>query len=487
MAKKPAQSTEARIEDMATGEAAALGLFHEVARRVPAYQDFLRRHGVDAATVRTMADFRQLPLIDKANYLTQYPLHELTWDGSLEKLAMISVSSGSTGQPFFWPRGIEQDEEGAWFHEQLFRHIFEVEKRRTLLVICFSMGTWIAGSYTTASALKLIAEGLSMNVVTPGIEKAEAIKAIKHLAPYYEQIILAGYPPLTKDIVEEGRREGINWRSFRTRFLWAGESFSEEWRTFLLQKVGSADPYHDSASVFGSADAALLGHETPATVLARRLLARRPAQLKRLLGTTILPSLVQYYPERRFFEIVDGELVFTARAGIPLVRYNIHDLGGIVDYETFTNQLGPAWTEGLERYSIDAERWRLPFVYLGGRKDFTVTIYGVNIYPENVKAALIDPRLRSKVTGKFTMATKNRSDMDQYFEINVELARGQGVTPVLQALVEEVVLAKLMRLNAEYHRLHVAIGPKSLPQITLIPWGHPEYFKMGVKHRWVER
>lgn len=486
MTRKTAQSAETQA-GMGSGEAMALRLFHEAAKRVPAYQDFLYQRGVNPATIRTIADFRQVPAIDKSNYLTQYPLHKLCWDGTLAGLGMISVSSGSTGQPFFWPRGPEQDQEGAWFHGRIFRRIFDVQEHSTLLVICFSMGTWIAGSYTTASSLQLIAEGLSMNVVTPGIEKAEAIKAIKNLAPNYEQIILAGYPPLTKDIVDEGRREGINWRSFRTRFLWAGETFSEEWRSYLLQKVGSTDLYHDSASIFGSADAALLGHETPVSVLARRLLNRRPAQLRRLFGAIILPSLVQYQPERRYFETMNGELIFTARAGIPLVRYNIHDLGGLMGYEEMTRALGPAFAVGLEHHHIDATQWQLPFVYLGGRKDFTITIYGVNIYPENVKAALIDSRVRSRLTGKFTMATKNRSDMDQYFEINIELAQGQGVTPVLEALVKEVLLAKLKRLNAEYHRLNVAVGSKSLPQINLVPWGHPQYFKAGVKHHWVDR
>jgi phenylacetate-CoA ligase len=453
---------------------------------VPAYQQFLAHHDVNPATIRTMDDFRQLPVMDKTNYLRKYPLTELCWDGTLAGSRMISVSSGSTGQPFFWPRGVEQDHEGAWLHERIYRDIFEVQEIPTLLVICFSMGTWIAGSHTTSSTMELIEHGLPLNIVTPGIEKAEAIKAIKHLAPHYKQIILAGYPPLTKDIIDEGRLEGINWRSFRTRFLWAGEAISEEWRSYVLRRVGSKDAFHDGLNIFGSADAAMLGHETPVSILARRLYNRRPAMLERQFNTAILPSLAQYYPERRFFESVDDELVFSARAGIPLLRYNIHDTGGVMSYDELTRPIAKSFAAGLERHGIAAERWQLPFVYLRGRKDFTTTIYGVNIYPENIRAALMDARLRSKVTGKFTMATGNESDMAQYIEFNIELARQVKPSPELQQKAEAVIVAKLVQLNAEFRRLYAAVQQKATPRINLISWGQSDHFAVGVKHRWVK-
>jgi phenylacetate-CoA ligase len=367
------------------GQPAALTLFHQAAERVPAYADFLRRHGVNPALVTTAADFASVPVVDKANYLTKYPLDQLVWDGNLASQRVISASSGSTGQPFFWPRGAQQDVEGAWFHRGIFADIFGAANQPTLLVICFSMGTWIAGSYTMASALNLIDEGLPLNVVTPGIEKTEAVKAIKGLAPYYGQVILAGYPPLIKDILQEGQADGINWRQHNLRFLWAGESFGEEWRDHVLKLVGDRDPYHHSVSVFGSADAGLLGHETPVSVLARRLYNRSPALAARQFDSSVLPAIIQYHADRRFFENVGNELVFTANAGIPLVRYNIHDTGGVLAYDDMVGPLGQRFAAGVERHHIDAKRWQLPFVYLKGRSDFTVTIYGVTFIPKTLK------------------------------------------------------------------------------------------------------
>ena len=132
-------------------------------------------------------------------------------------------------------------------------------------------------------------------------------------------------------------------------------------------------------------------------------------------------------------------------------------------------------------------KWQLPFVYLNGRKDFTATIYAVNIYPENIKAALLDPKMRSWVTGRFTMATKYYSDMDQYLEINIEMAKDVAVEEDYKTLAESTLLKKLNQLNAEFHKLNNAIGDRAIPKIHLMPYGDKRYFGNGVKHKWVKK
>lgn len=464
-----------------------LRLFHEAAERVPAYADYLKTAGIHAADVTSIEDFKRVPYVDKKNYLTKYPLRDLCWDGTLEHSQIISVSSGSTGEPFFWPRGAAQDAEGAILHERIYRQIFDAEELSTLVVVCFSMGTWIAGSYTTASTLGAIQNGLKINLVTPGIEKEEAVKAVKHLGSQYDQVIIVGYPPFTKDILDEGRRQGVKWSKLNVKFMWAGEAFSEEWRDYVLHQVGSKDPYCGGLNIYGSADAAMLGHETPASILLRRILNRRPALRSKIFNTEILPSIMQYDPMSRYFETQNGELIFSAYSGIPLLRYNIHDMGGILSYEEGVALAGPAFQEGLVKHHIDSAQWEMPFIYLNGRKDFTATIYAVNIYPENIKAALVDPKMRGWVTGKFTMATRNKTDMDQYFEVNIELAKGIHPEADYVSIASKTLVAKLKKLNGEFRKLHSAVGVKAEPVVNLIEFGNKDHFANGVKHRWVKR
>jgi phenylacetate-CoA ligase len=471
------------------GEKRALELFHTVARRVPAYKNFLEKEHIQEKKIRTYADFvKYVPLIDKENYISQYPLADLCLDGNLFTNRIISVSSGSTGEPSYWPRGLAQDLEGARMHTPIYDDIFQMNRKSTLFVVCFSMGAWIAGSFTTSATLTYIDKGNPVNIITPGLDKTEAINAIKYLAPSYEQVVLVGYPPFTKDIIDEGTRAGIKWKEMKTRIMTAGEAFSEEWRDYVLKLVHSTDPYHDAINVYGSADAGMLGYETPVSILMRRIYNQRPKTRSDFFGTDMTPSIIQYDPQHRHFEAVNGELVFTAMSGIPFVRYNIKDFGGIMSFDEAVAPIEERFTTLASRYGVNVDKWRQqPFLYLKGRKGFSTTIYAVNVYPENIKAALIDRRVQRWVTGRFTMATHNYSDMDQFFEINVELAQDFVVKKQHQELVEEVILQKLTKLNAEFHKLHTAIGVKALPRVHLIKFGDPEYFSQTGKHKWIKK
>lgn len=490
MIQLPLKKRASRIQPKSVdkqGQTKALELFQLMAKRVPAYADFLKKNNINPKDIKTSEDFKRLPWIDKKNYLTQYPLADLCWDGDLFSNRMISVSSGSSGAPFFWPRGDVQDQEGAWIHERIYKDIFHADKLSTLVIVCFSMGTWIAGTFTTACTIAVAQKGYKINVITPGLEKEEIIKAVKNLASQYEQIVLAGYPPFIKDVLDDGKVAGIKWKKHNVRLLWAGEAFSEEWRDYVLRAIGSKNNLDHSVNIYGSADASVLGHETPVSIALRKLYNRRPALIKQTFGTPVLPSLVQFYPTNRYFEEVDGELVFSANAGIPLIRYNIHDTGGVMTFQELVEPVKEQFLKDAKKYDIDSSLWQEPFVYLNGRRDFTVTIYAVNIYPENIKAALVDPKMRSWVTGKFTMATKYRSDMDQYFEINIEMAKGVKSEEDYEQLAKATIIKKLVKLNGEFRKLYSAIEARAEPKIHLIDNGDQKYFGRGVKHRWVQK
>lgn len=469
-------------------QARALNVFHIAAERVPAYKDFLIKQGIDDKKIRTYGDFTTyVPVIDKTNYISQYPFADLCLDGKVTSNHIVSASSGSSGKPFFWPRGQEQDEEGREMFGEIYDKIFAMNHKRTLLVVCFSMGTWIAGTFTTTTALMYADKGRPVNVVTPGLEREDTIAIIKGLASSYEQLVLVGYPPFIKDIIDGGKRAGIKWSQLNTRLLLAGESFSEEWRSYVLSLLGSKDPYFDSSSIYGSADAGIFGIETPLSVVVRKVYNQRAKLRQKTFGTDILPTLVQYDPLRRHFEVVDDELIFTACTGIPLVRYNIKDTGGILSFADAVMPIADRLLPMVQDHGIELLEWQRPFLYVNGRKLFSATIYAVNIYPENIKAGLLDRRVRRMVTGLFTMVTKNDADMDQYFEINVEMAR--GFTPLAhhQALIEDSIVEKLLKLNGEFHKLYEVMGPRVRPRVHLRSFGDPHYFAQGTKHKWVNR
>jgi phenylacetate-coenzyme A ligase PaaK-like adenylate-forming protein len=477
----------AGAEDVAAAQANVLQLFHSVARDVPAYQAFLRDHDVDPAGIESFADFQRLPLIDKRTYLYRYPLRELCRGGQLATCDMVAVSSGSTGQPTFWPRFVSDELPITRRFEQVFYDSFRADTRPTLAVVCFALGTWVGGMYTAQSCRYLAARGYPITVITPGNNKAEILRVVRELGASFEQVVLLGYPPFLKDVVDAGLAEGIDWPSLHIKLVMAGEVFSEEWRTLVGQRTGSSAPLLDSASLYGTADAGVLGNETPLSIHIRRFLAEHPEAARALFGESRLPTLVQYDPRSRFFEAIDGTLLFSGDNGVPLVRYHIADSGGLIDYATMLAFLSQLGFDPLTEVQGLTERGArpLPFAYVCGRADFTISYCGANVYPENVRVGLEQPPIDQWVTGKFVMQAREDADRNRYLSIVVELGPGVSASVDKVQTIADSVVRHVLRLNSEF--AHYVPPERQRPRIELAPHGDPDYFPIGVKHRYTRR
>jgi phenylacetate-CoA ligase len=456
-------------------ERRALATFRAAAATVPAYGAFLREHGIDADAIRTPADFRTLPLATKEGYVDRYPLAERCRHGRLDGCDMLALSSGSTGEPTVWPRFVTDELAVATRFEQVFHDSFEAHRRTTLAVVCFPLGTWVGGMYTASCLRQLAAKGYPLTVVTPGNNPDEILRVVERLGDAAEQIVLLGYPPFLKGVIDTGRARGLDWTRHEIKLVLAGEVFSEEWRTLVGERTGARRPTHDSASLYGTADAGVLGVETPLSVAIRRFLAAQPGDAAELFGDVRLPTLVQYDPASRFFETHEGTLLFTGENGVPLVRYHIADEGGLVPYEamlTFVRERG-----------FDPPAGRpLPFVYVFGRSHFTVSYYGANVYPENVTVALEQAPISDWTTGKFVLEAREDEDRDAYLSVVVELAPGAEGGPDRARAVADAVVAQLLRLNGEFASYVPA--ERRLPRVVFAPAGDPEWFPIGVKHRY---
>lgn len=466
-------------------EEAALALFHRVAREVPAYRAFLAEQNIDAASVRSVADFADLPPVDKQNYVLRHPLADLCRGGRLESCDMIAVSSGSTGVPTFWPRSISDELSIATRFEQVFHDSFEADRRRTLAVVCFALGTWVGGMYTAACCRHLAAKGYPLTVLTPGSNKDEILRVIGLLGPAFEQIVLLGYPPFLKDVVDTGLSRGVDWSRYRVKLVMAGEVFSEEWRTLVGERLGSTDFCYDSAALYGTADAGVLGNETPLSITIRRWLAEQPEAARALFGESRLPTLVQYDPLSRFFEARDRSLLFSGDNGIPLVRYDIKDTGGVIPYEEMLAFLAERGFDPIAALAGRRGARSLPFVYVFGRSDFTVSFFGANIFPENIAVGLEQPGIREWVTGKFVLEAKEDADRNRYLSVVIELAPGEAASEERREAAATSITTHLLRLNSEF--AHYVPPERRAPVVALAPTGDPAYFPAGVKHRYTRR
>jgi phenylacetate-CoA ligase len=458
-----------------------LDLFQRTVRDVPAYREFLAEQRFDPGSVKNYEDFTHLPLLTKQNYIHAYPLPARCRGGTMPGCEMIAMSSGSTGKPLAWPRSVEDELEVTTRFEQVFARGFGADRRSTLVVICFAMGSWVGGMYTAQCCRYLAQKGYPLTLVTPGNNPAEILRVVEELGRHFDQLVLAGYPPFLKEVVDRGLTEKLDWSRYKTKMVLAGEVFSEEWRSLVCERLGVSDPAFATASLYGTADAGVLANETPLSISIRRFFGTHPEAARTVFGESRLPTLVQYDPCSRYFETFQNTLVVSGDGGVPLVRYHIADKGGIYGYDELLQRVKEWGGNPLSELGEQVPA-PLPFVYLFGRADFTVSYFGANVYPENISVGLEQPDIRDTVSGKFVLHVKENAQRDQ--ELHVIVETSPGIEPAAN-LAEEIgasIRRHLLRLNSEF--ANYVPAARQAPRVTLRPTGDPEHFPVGVKHRY---
>ncbi|HEY4497703.1 MAG TPA: hypothetical protein VJC20_03060, partial [Candidatus Paceibacterota bacterium] len=164
--------------------------------------------------------------------------------------------------------------------------------------------------------------------------------------------------------------------------------------------------------------------------------------------------------------------------------------GGVVDFTTVKEILARHTIdldELAKKYKIRKPLGQQPFVYVYERVDLSTKLYGAIIYPEHIKDGIAHPSLEEFVTGKFTMSTKHDRQQNEYLEINVELKPNVEISTAIEETIAERVSESLLEKNAE-HRNNFGIMQNRLrPRIKLLRHEHPDYFKPGIKQKWVKK
>lgn len=468
----------------------ALTLFHKVATKVPAYKDFLHKNKINPVKVKRWSDFLQVPTVNKKNYLLEYPLEKRCWGGNIEKPLVFTSTSGSTGSPTFFPRGRGLDQQYSYVIERFIKNSSFGYQKPTLVLICFGMGVWIGG-LITYQAFEIAANraALPISILTPGINKKEIINALKLLAPGYHQIVMVGYAPFIRDVIEEAGMDGIDFKSLRVRFLFAAEAISERYRDYLKTVSPKINIYRDTLNIYGSADIGAMAYENGVGIILKRIISNKSTIKEALIGqVSKTPTVAQFDPDDIYFESIDGEILLTGNNEVPLVRYSIGDRGGVLSFDEVDVKLRTKKiliSKEVQRNNLTSVTEKKPFVYVYERSDFSTTLYGVNIYPEYIREALLDKSTQKVTTGKFVLETKLDKKQNQYVQIHVELLKGQKSGRNLESRILKTIKSHLLNRSSEFKELLSSVQNKRLIKVSLWQSAHPLFFKPGVKQRWV--
>ena len=365
-----------------------------------------------------------IPATDKASYVTAYLMEARCIDGIIpQRGVLIDESSGSSGLPTNWIRGVAEREANARTIRRGLEYRFG---RDPLFVInAFALGPWATGINLSLA----LSSWHRLKNLGPDITKIS--NTLTHFGPSHHYLIM-GYPPFLKQLVDLA---GIDWQAYTVSFVYGGEGMSESMRRYL-QDRGIARVYGS----YGASDLELnIAAETDFTIALRRIIEARPEIAARLVrGTGATPMLFQFNPADFFVEsTTDGELLVTVcRPGYvaPKVRYNIHDLGHVMRFPEVCAALAEF---GIDARSLDPHALDLPVLFHYGRSDIERRVVRVQDPPADVQETLFRTPALSGIVDGFQLQAFEDRDGDKQLAVALEMhrnpspSRGRGLEPAV--------------------------------------------------------
>ncbi len=411
------------------GEKEVIPAFKAASAKSSYYKRLLNEAGVSIQQIKDMDSFKRLvPVIDKKIF--QEPLSDLCFKGKINKLQVLSLSSGFSREFSYSLTSKEELKKMFFFCDFFLDYNFHTQKKKTLLINCLGMGVKVYTNLTLAET---------------SVRPDSVLAIIKKTLPFFEQFIIVGNAYFLKKVAEDIADSGIDLNSKALHLLMGEDWFPENYRGYLSGLLGHEANLPQKGIIganFGISELGLsLFQETKETIQIRRLAFENKAFREALFGegNKACPVFFQYNPLAIFLEEIEESLVFTILRKdslIPLLRYDSKDKGKIIPYRHLEKILK---NFHYERYLPE---FKLPLAAVFGRKDKVLNISGTNISPEEIKEALYsDFEAAALTTGYFHMSNENN-----ILKLEVQLKEGKESSIEIENKFKEA-MKKYIKIN----------------------------------------
>ncbi|MFH1248684.1 MAG: hypothetical protein V1660_00860 [archaeon] len=453
------------LED--TSKRKALYQAKRTIKKVKLYKNFLIANKIEPGDL-SLNDLKTLPYTSKEYYISKAKdISELLIEGDIKNANIIYKSSGYTGKPFIWANNLKEEESDIDYARLGLENLFQASKKNTLFINGFALGSWVSGM-----KFAYIMRSIGPTINT-GANIQEILEIIKIMGNKFDQIVIGGYPPFVKNLLEGGIKNGINFKKYNINFLLAGEGFPESCRDYMYNLIGSSPQNSRSRiySIYGAADIGVSGiNENEDTVNIRRMAEKNKKLAKRLFGEiNTLPMLFHYNSMNFFIESTDKKEVVMSKINRhslqPLIKYNIHDLGGVISNKEMRKILKE---EGI-KLKI---KLALPFFFVNGRSDGTISINAAKVYPDTVMKAMYNNHYLANITtGRFRLRKEYNKNNDTIFIVDIELKKYINPSIRVKRLFEKEIKTELIKSDIEYQDMINHYSDKALPHVNLLKLG----------------
>jgi phenylacetate-CoA ligase len=368
---------------------------------------------------------------------------------------MIVKSSGHSGRQCYWVRSHNEDKFGKTALSIGLNENFQTDTKKTLIINGFILGSWVTGINFNELA------SWHCPIINVGPNKEEIFQTILDIGKTFEQIIITGYPPFIKNLVDTGAEQKFPWKKYNVQFIGGGEDFPESWRTYVESVTKGK-----VRSGFGASDIGILGGmENDDTVFIRQLADKNHALREELFGDVDeTPMLFQYPLNLYIYANEQKELIFTTilpEATQPVIKYNLQDDGGTISHDKIYDV--------FKKYGVKRKiRLPSPFLYIVGRKGGAVNFNAFLIYPENIEDCIYrNKSIERAVTGSFKIQSVFDKHHNRALKIELQLKKGVSVSKKMEADYLKLFVNTLQEVNEGYKATYEKLKEMAIPQLVI--------------------
>ena len=426
-------------------------MFAKAKKEVPAYRKVAKK----------AESFEEAPVIDKENYIKKFSYEERCCGGRFPEEGNIDESSGSSGKPTQWVRSYEEElmlQKAINFE---YEYLFKTrEKDKKFIVI----SAWSSGPWATGIKFCEIMEHYSL-VKETSTNIGDILETMRIFGKGYAYLI-AGYPPFLRLLLDKK----FNFKDYKIHLLTGGEATSLAMEDFFRRKLGRKA---EIISAYGCSDIDIgIGVETPFSKFIRRLADKRKKLKKELFGTEgETPMVFQYNPLMHYIENIEGQefliTLLDINTASPKVRYAIHDWGGKIGFKEMRDKVKKVLgIDMVKAYKGKGEILKLPFLWVKGRVDGTLSFDGANVSPKDIEEVILRDRFLSAKVNRFKMKKAYTKDHHVRFRLLIELKAGLKGGRSLREKIQEKIRKGLVKINSDFAE-SLANNPQLAPRVFL--------------------
>ena len=375
-------------------------LCHRVYANVPFYRKKFDEANISPADVRSLADLKYLPFTEKQDLRNHYPFGMFAVPK--DSIVRIHASSGTTGKASVV--GYTQRDLDNWA-ELVARCLCCARVTpKDILHNAYGYGLFTGGLGLHYGGERL---GLTVVPVSGGSTKRQ-IQLLKD----FGATVVSATPSYMLHLYEAAEEQGVNLRELPLRIgIFGAEPWTEEMRFDIERKMGI-----DALNIYGLSE--IMGPGVSQECIEAK-------QGMHIFEDHFLPEIIDPATGEPLPHGEEGELVLTTltKEGVPLLRYRTRDICSLDDTPCACG------------------RTHLRMTRITGRSDDMLIIRGVNVYPSQIEALLLET---DGLTPHYLLVVRRDGNLDT-LEVQVEVSENMFTDEIKGLQRRETAIQKSIK------------------------------------------